>query len=337
MDRPAVIFTTLGDFGGIGAEVTAKSLKHEDATEGAKRLIVGPRVVFEAGCQLAGIGADVPRFEDVDAALKADAPVVFIDYNPTGLEQFEYGASSKEAGEIDLAVARLAADLSRKGLIDGFVFAPANKHSLHLGGSRFEGYKAYIADYMGEKTRSAEINTIGHLWTTRVSSHIPISEVASHVTCDNVLGVIRYFDRELRRFGYDHPKIAVSGLNPHNGDGGMFGSEEIEQIGPAVDEARKLQINVAGPFSPDTIFLTARQENYLGVVSMYHDQCQIATKLMGFDEGVTYFGGLAFPIATPAHGTAYDIAGKGMASENPMVQALRLMRRAVLIARGEDA
>ncbi|MEO1018914.1 MAG: 4-hydroxythreonine-4-phosphate dehydrogenase PdxA, partial [Pseudomonadota bacterium] len=182
--------------------------------------------------------------------------------------------------------------------------------------------------------KSAEINTIGHLWTTRVSSHIPIAEVPAHVTKSNVLGIVRYFDRELRRFGFAHPKIAVSGLNPHNGDGGMFGRQEIDEIGPAVDEAQKLQLNVSGPYPPDTIFLTVQEEKFLGVVSMYHDQCQIATKLLGFDEGVTYFGGLPFPITTPAHGTAYDIAGQGKARPTPMLNALKLSRRAVLTARG---
>ena len=161
-----------------------------------------------------------------------------------------------------------------------------------------------------------------------------IADVPKQITKDNVLKTVTYFDRELRRFGYSNPKIAVSGLNPHNGDGGMFGREEIDSIGPAVEEAQRNQLNIAGPFPPDTVFLTAKEEEYLGVVSMYHDQGQIATKLMGFDEGVTYFGGLSFPITTPAHGTAYDIAGKGVASETPMVNALKLMRRAALTAKG---
>ena len=337
MARRPVIFSTLGDAGGIGPEIVARSLGHPDATKGVKRLIVGPLPVFETGCQVAGVNAKVPVFTDIDEALASDSSPVFLEYNPSGLSKPETGIASAASGVCDLDVARLGADLSVQGRIDGFVFAPVNKLSLKLGGSRFEGYKAYIADHLGVKASSAEINTIGHLWTTRVTSHVSISDVPRLVTMANVLETIRYFDRELRRFGHDDPRIAVSGLNPHNGDGGMFGREEIDHIGPAVGEARKVCRNVDGPFPPDTVFLTAQREGYLGVVSMYHDQCQIATKLLGFDEGVTYFGGLPFPITTPAHGTAYDIAGKGVASETPMVNALKLMRRAALTAKGLPA
>lgn len=335
-DSP-VILTTLGDAGGIGPELVAKSLAHADATTGIKRLIVGPRALYEEGCRVAGTVADLPVFNSVEAAIAAPAPVALVDFNPTGFAGVTPGASSEEAGAVDLAIGRLAADLYKDGVIDGFVFAPVNKLSLKMAGSSFEGYKAYIADYMGETGSSAEINTIGDLWTTRVSSHVSIAEVPSYVTKDNVLKIIRYFDIELKRFGYANPKIAVSGLNPHNGDGGMFGREEIDAIGPAVEAAKEFQINVAGPYPPDTIFLTVREEQFIGVVSMYHDQCQIATKLLGFDEGVTYFGGLPYPITTPAHGTAYDIAGKGVASETPMVNALKLMRRAALTAKGQAA
>jgi 4-hydroxythreonine-4-phosphate dehydrogenase len=333
IDTP-VIFTTLGDAGGIGPELVGRSLAHPDATEGVRRLIVGPRAVFEAGMTLSKVETEVPIAESIAGALESDAPVILLDHNPTGLEARTLGASSAEAGASDLAVAELAVEMFRNGQIGGFVFAPVNKLSLKMAGSKFEGYKAYIADRLGERSSSAEINTIGDLWTTRVSSHVPISEVPSYVTKENVLEIIRYFDRELRRFGYSNPKIAVSGLNPHNGDGGMFGREEIDHIAPAVEKAKRYQLNVEGPYPPDTIFLTVKQEQFLGVVSMYHDQCQIATKLLGFDEGVTYFGGLPFPITTPAHGTAYDISGQGKASETPMVNALKLMRRAVLTAKG---
>nr|WP_306266169.1 4-hydroxythreonine-4-phosphate dehydrogenase PdxA [Pararhizobium sp. IMCC3301] len=332
-DTP-VIFTTLGDAGGIGPELVARSLTHKDITQGVKRLIVGPRALYESGCKVAGTEPDLTTFDSVEEAINDPCPIALVDCNPTDFAGVGFGESSKAAGTLDLALGRYAADLYKDGIIDGFVFAPVNKVSLKMGGSNFEGYKAYIADYMGETGPAAEINTIGHLWTTRVSSHVSIAEVPSYITRENVLRIIRYFDRELRRFGYDNPKIAVSGLNPHNGDGGMFGREEIDAIGPAVEDARQHQINVAGPYPPDTIFLTVRQEDYLGVVSMYHDQCQIATKLMGFDEGVTYFGGLPYPITTPAHGTAYDIAGSGKASETPMVNALKLMRRAALTAKG---
>lgn len=333
-DRLPVIFSSLGDAGGIGPELAARSLAHPEATAGTKRLIVGHRRLFEKGCEAAGIAADLPVHTDAEEAIASSEPVVFLDQESSPYPDVPYGMSTQAAGATDLAVARHAADLSKAGLIDAFVFAPVNKKSLHMGGSTFEGYKAYIADYLGITAASAEINTIGDLWTTRVTSHIPISAIAEKIRKERVFETIRYFDRELRRFGYANPRILVSGLNPHNGDGGIFGREEIDEIAPAVEEAQKHQINVAGPYPADTIFLTAQEEKALGVVSMYHDQCQIATKLMGFDKGVTYFGGLPFVIATPAHGTAYDIAGQGKANPTPLLNALKLARRAVLAAKG---
>ena len=163
-----------------------------------------------------------------------------------------------------------------------------------------------------------------------MTSHIAIADMPGRITRDRILAILEYFDREMRGFGYADPKIAVSGLNPHNGDGGMFGREEIDIIAPAIEAARAKGINAEGPFPADTIFVTARGGAYPGVVCMYHDQCQIATKLLGFDEGVTYFGGLAMPIATPAHGTAFDIAGKGVANVKPFLNAVQLIRTILL-------
>lgn len=344
MTEAPVIFTTLGDAGGIGPELVARSLASANnsangksasaATTGVSRLIVGPESLFREGCEVAGVESDIPVYDDVQEAIAAAHPVALLNYNPTDFSGCAKGESSAEAGALDLAIARFSTELFQQGLIDGFVFAPVNKLSLKMGGSSFEGYKAYIADQLGVSNTAAEINTIGDLWTTRVSSHIAIADVPKYVTRENVLEIVQYFDRELRRFGYDHPKIAVSGLNPHNGDGGMFGREEIDHIAPAVEDAQQHQINVSGPYSPDTVFLSARKNDCLGVVSMYHDQCQIATKLLGFDEGVTYFGGLPYPITTPAHGTAYDIAGSAKASVTPFNNALNLMTRAARKAKG---
>lgn len=332
-DRP-VLLSTLGDAGGVGPELVARTLAHPEVTQGCKRVIVGHRKVFDMGREVAGIDTDLPRFDSFQDAVDSPAPVVFHHYDKLEYGEIAYGATSAQAGLADYQIGCYAADLSRAGLLDAFVWAPVNKASIHKAGYHFEGYKAGIADYMGFTERSTELNTIGDLWTTRVTSHIPISEIAGAITEDAILSVLRYFDRELRRFGYANPKIAVSGLNPHNGDEGAFGREEIDIIGPAIEKAKKLQLNVSGPYPADTIFLTVKEEGHIGVLSMYHDQCQIATKLMGFDDGVTYFGGMPFILATPAHGTAFDIAGKGIARPSAILQAHELASRAALTARG---
>jgi 4-hydroxythreonine-4-phosphate dehydrogenase len=170
-----------------------------------------------------------------------------------------------------------------------------------------------------------EINVLDKLWTSRVTSHIPISEVAKNLTADNILRAVGLANETLIRAGYDKPRIAVSALNPHAGESGTCGREEIDIIAPAVQAAASQGINVAGPFSADTVFINAFKGMYDVVVTMYHDQGQIAMKLMGFQFGVTVTGGLPYPFATPAHGTAFDIAGRGVAN-------IDAMERAVMIA-----
>jgi len=330
-----VILSTLGDAGGVGPELVARTLDHPEITRDCKRIIVGHRKIFDMGREVAHVDTDLPTYTDINEAIDSPEPVVFHHYDKLNYDdEISVGVTTAQAGQADYQIGCYAANLSKADLIDAFVWAPVNKASIHKAGHHFEGYKAGIADYMGFTERSTEINTIGHLWTTRVTSHIPISQVASEISEEAILNVLKYFDREMRRFGYDNPRIAVSGLNPHNGDEGAFGREEIDIIGPAIEKAKKMQLNVSGPYPADTLFLTVQEEEIPAVLSMYHDQCQIATKLMGFDDGVTYFGGMPFILATPAHGTAFDIAGQGKARPQAILKAHELARRAALKACG---
>lgn len=167
-----------------------------------------------------------------------------------------------------------------------------------------------------------EMNVVKNLWTTRVTSHIPINKVSENLTIRRILGSIHLAHSTLKRAGFDNPRIAVAGLNPHCGEDGLCGTEEIERIGPAVEEARLEGLNVAGPFSADTLFVDAANGKFNGVVTMYHDQGQIALKLMSFETIVTVLAGLPYAITTPAHGTAFDIAGKGIANPKAMKQSV---------------
>src|SRR6185436_765481 len=169
----------------------------------------------------------------------------------------------------------------------------------------------------------------------RVTSHIPLRDVADAITADGVCAAVRIADRYLKAAGNAAPRIAVAGLNPHAGDGGTIGREEIDVIAPAVERSRAEGIDARGPLSPDTVFLAARRGDFDAVVSMYHDQGQIAMKLMGFDNGVTLHGGLPVPVATCASGTAFDIVGKGIANVEGLQAAFDLAAR--IAARGTAA
>ena len=167
------------------------------------------------------------------------------------------------------------------------------------------------------------------MWNCRVTSHIPIAEVASAITVEGILTELELADRCLREAGFDNPRIAVAGLNPHGGDGGNFGRDEITTIEPAVKAAQARGFNALGPYPADTVFVRARRGDFDAVLTMYHDQGQIAMKLMGFDRGVTLLGGFPFPICTPAHGTAYDIVGRGVANLGASRAALLLAAQMV--------
>jgi len=195
------------------------------------------------------------------------------------------------------------------------------------GGLRHEDELHHFAQYLGVKGYFCEFNTLGNLWTARISSHVPLLEIGKYLTEERIVAAARLMYRSLQANGVPQPRVAVAAFNPHGGDGGTCGREEIDVIMPAVRTLQELGMPVAGPFPADTIFLKARDGEFDAVVTMYHDQGQIAIKLMGFSQGVTVQGGLPIPITTPAHGTAYDIAGKGVADAQAMTNAFRIAVR----------
>jgi 4-hydroxythreonine-4-phosphate dehydrogenase len=218
-------------------------------------------------------------------------------------------------------------DAAKVGNIDSICFAPLNKFAMKQGGLKHEDELHHFAQYLGVHTYFCEFNTLGDLWTARVSSHIPLKDAAGFLTQARIIEATQLIYKSLQASGYPSPKVAVAGFNPHNGDGGTCGREEIDIIIPAVQQLNATGFPVDGPFPADTIFLKARAGEYQAIVTMFHDQGQIAIKLMGFSQGVTVQGGLPVPITTPAHGTAYDIAGKGVANVDATRNAFNIAVR----------
>jgi 4-hydroxythreonine-4-phosphate dehydrogenase len=184
-----------------------------------------------------------------------------------------------------------------------------------------------VNDVLGEEYLASEFNVLDRLWNARVTSHVPLSQVAARITLERLDRALRLADACMRSAGFERPRIGVAALNPHAGDGGNFGREEINVIAPAVERAQAAGIAAEGPFPSDTVFLRARAGQFDAVLTMYQDQGQIAMKLRGFERGVTMLGGYPFPICTPAHGTAYDIAGRGVANVGAAREALLLAIR----------
>lgn len=315
----------LGDPAGIGPEIVAKSLASEEMRGVCRPVVVGPAWLLERGMHIAQIECEVAVCDPSRIDEVPGEAIAVVDPGWRG-EDIPPGHVSGSAGRLSVEMLQAAVNLARTGTVAAVVYGPLNKEALRLGGSRHEDELHLMASWLGEAD-VGEINVVGGLFTTRVTSHVPLREVASLLHPDRILEAIRLLHRTLVRAGVGRPLIAVAALNPHAGEHGLFGNEEEEVIAPAVAMATDAGISAEGPFPADTVFLRARRGDFQGVVTMYHDQGQIATKLLGFEQGVTISGGLSINVMTPAHGTAFDIVGKGVASPGAFQAAVRLAAR----------
>jgi 4-hydroxythreonine-4-phosphate dehydrogenase len=311
----------LGDPCGVGPELIARLLGGDDLDREALTVVIGEPRVLARGSEIAKVALDLAM---IDRPNGSPAPGPVLLRGPAiDPEDAPIGQASAAAGRYVLDAFRQALELAKAGELDAICFAPCNKQAMHMGGLAFEDELRFFVDVLGHKGHVGEINATGELATTRVTSHVPLRAVADLITEDAVLAAIRLAHETLRAGGHPHPRIGVAGLNPHAGDGGIFGREEIEVIAPAVARARAQQIAADGPYPSDTVFLRAQGGAFDAVVTMYHDQGQIAMKLIGLERGITIAAGLPVPITTPAHGTAFDIVGKGIARPDGLREAYR--------------
>ncbi|WP_426609031.1 4-hydroxythreonine-4-phosphate dehydrogenase PdxA [Bradyrhizobium sp. McL0616] len=314
MTAKPLIALAMGDPAGISPELTAMLVALDEVRARCRLVVIGDRRIFEEGARVAGVAPElttVERSADLRAT-KGDA--LFVDLGHLDPKAVEPKTATLAGGQFALANYRHALELGRDGRVDAVCFTPFNKQAMRLARADYDDEIAFSAEIAGLKTPASEFNVLGELWNARVTSHIPLKDVAARLSGDRIHRALTLTDACMRNAGFARPRIAVAGLNPHAGDGGNFGREEIDIIAPAVEAGQREGIAVEGPFPADTVFLRAKAGAFDAVLTMYHDQGQIAMKLMGFDRGVTLLGGFPFPICTPAHGTAYDIAGQGIAS-----------------------
>ena len=322
-DGSATIALAIGDPCGISPELTAKVLADEAVRDAARYIVIGDRRVLALGELHAGLSLDLPLVTCEDAALAAES-TVFWDQANIDPDDIKLGEVSLAGGTSALHNFRTAVDLARRGLAGAVSFTPFNKAAMRLAHPSYEDEIVFLIDELGFDGKASEFNILDGLWNARVTSHVPLRAVADHITKDLILENIELTQDSLVAAGIASPRIAVAALNPHAGDGGNFGTEEIDIIAPAVAEGQARGLGCDGPFPSDTVFVRARNGQFDAVLTMYHDQGQIAMKLIGFDAGVTLLGGFPFPVCTPAHGTAYDIAGQGIANVGATRNALLL-------------
>jgi len=313
-----------GDPGGIGPELLHKLLSDRDVRDSANLVVIGAPEIFARG--EAQMGSEIAvRHADLHAEINIDdGEILHLDLPVDGIDEVPVAQVSAPGGRSSIEGLRRAFELAKEGRIDGVVFMPFNKQSMHLGGNEFTDELGFAREFFDLKTPASEFNVANGMWNGRVTSHVAMKDVPGLLTIEKIADSIDLTHRTLKMAGYDRPRIVVAAYNPHAGDGGLMGDEEIRVIRPAVEQARLKQISCVGPLPADTLWLKVRDGDYDAVVTMYHDQGQIAIKLLGFDKGVSILAGLPFPMATPAHGTAFDIAGKAKANLVPAKNAFTM-------------
>lgn len=314
-----VLAMTLGDRYGVGAELVARLPERMQIPDGVCVVVVGDRRVLDQGC--AAVGAN-GTYQVVRSFAEARAPWSVLD-RPFDAELRPLGRVSAEAGREVLETLGFLVEAAKAGEIHGVIYAPLNKQAMrdagHAAGDELDFFRQHLP-----APATGEINILGDVWTSRVTSHVPLREVGDLITPKNVMRGITLLADALKQSGRQ-PRLAVAALNPHAGEGGAFGREEIDVLAPTIAEAKAAGLAIAGPFPSDTVFPRAVGGAFNGVVTMFHDQGQIALKMVGLGQGITLLGGFLVPIATPGHGTAYDIAGTGKAKADGLEAATRLV------------
>ena len=310
----------LGDPSGIGPELVSKLLC-EEITNKANIVLIGEKKILEEGNKISGKSQDLKFVEKFEQINFDEGNKFFLDISKGKNHKYNLSECSKESGESVLEALNLALDLAKQNKIDAINFGPFNKTSMKLGGNTYSDELHLMAEKLDVKNFFCEFNVVDNFWTARVTSHIPIREVPDHVKKENIIKPIKLINNAMKLNGIKNPRVAVQALNPH----AEFGIEEKNEIIPAIEEAKKQGINADGPLPCDTSFITAyKNKNHDCIVGMYHDALQSGLKAFGFDRGVTVQGGLPLPITTPAHGTAFDIAGKNKANLEPTLQSFKI-------------
>ena len=310
----------LGDPSGIGPELVSKLL-NDELTNSANIVVIGEKNILEAGNEISGKSSDLNFVEKFEQINFEKGNKFFLDISKGKNHNYKLSECSKESGKSVLEALDLALQLSKEDKIQAINFGPFNKTSLKLGGNKYSDELHLMAERLDVKNFFCEFNVIDNFWTARVTSHIPIREVPDQIKKEKIIKPIKLINDAMKLNGIKEPRVAVQALNPH----GEFGTEEKDEIIPAIEEARKMGIKAEGPLPCDTSFITAyKNKNHDCIVGMYHDALQSGLKAFGFDRGVTVQGGLPVPITTPAHGTAFDIAGKNKANLEPTLNSFKI-------------
>ena len=332
MSQLPIIGITMGDPASIGPEIAIKALLNKSIYEICRPLLVGDAGVFQQIINLLKFDATIHPINDVKNADFRFGVIDVYDLKNVALNELTFGEISAMAGNASFEAVKKVIDLALAGEVDATVTGPINKKSINEAGHHFAGHTEIYAHYTGTK-KYAMLLVEENLRVIHVSTHVSLRQACDLVKKERIMEVVHLLHDGMQKLGETNLKIGIAGLNPHAGDNGLFGTEDDLEIQPAVVEARRLGFDVEGPVPPDTMFAKAATGAYGGVVAMYHDQGHIPFKLSGFKwnaekkqmdsvKGVNITMGLPIIRTSVDHGTAFEIAGKGIASPDAMVLAI---------------
>ena len=321
-DVPPRVGITVGDPAGIGPEIVLKSLEMPEVRRACQPVVIGDAKDLALQAESLGLAFPYKSFAQSETVKpNSTAPVIFDTRSIDG--NIDRGRVSARAGQAALSAVEASVSLWKKGKIEAIATAPLNKEAIKQAGSQFPGHTEMLAALTGTSDFLMAFFA-GQLRVVLLTIHVSLKDAIRAITRDRVLSALEATDRELRRFGIRAPRIAVAGLNPHAGEHGLFGSEEILEMNPAIADARKLGVDARGPLPADTLFLRAARGEFDAVMACYHDQGLVAVKSMAFGDAAGVTLGLPVVRTSVDHGTAFDIAGRGVADPGSMTRAILL-------------
>ena len=346
-DMKPILAITMGDPAGIGPEITVRALNRKETYEKCRPVVTGDAAIIGQAVRLLGLNLQVNAIQNVKEAKFEFGTIDVIDLQCVDLATFEFGQVQPQCGNAAFQYIKKAIELAMADEVDGTVTAPLNKEALNLAGHHYDGHTEIYATFTNTK-KYAMMLADENIRVIHVSTHVPLRKACDLVKKARVIECVELIDDACRQFGIENPHIGVAGLNPHSSENGMFGWEEAQEIIPAIEELKGRNFNVDGPVPPDSVFAKAKCGQFDGVVAMYHDQGHIPLKVCAFNwnketgkmesaSGVNITLGLPIIRVSVDHGTAFDVAGKGIANDSAMTLSIDYATRMAIYRKDKKA
>lgn len=316
---------TMGDAAGSGPEIITRALADPEISAVCRCVVIGDAAVMKEALQITGMPTEIRAIHKLTEALFQYGVIEVIDLHNIQVDQLRRGKVDSMAGKAAFEYIKLATDLALTGECDAIVTSAINKEALNKAGYHYDGHTELLAELCGVSA-VAMMLVFGQLRIAHVTTHVSLRKAIEMVRPERIITVIKLTDEAVRQMGINKPRIAVAGLNPHAGEGGLFGDEEVKYIKPAIESACRQGINVIGPFPPDSVFFRTVEGQFDAAIAMYHDQGHIAIKMLGITQGVNVTLGLPIIRTSVDHGTVFGKAGKGTADPSSLIEAIKLAR-----------